>query len=109
MTPPTRTIAWLFALLIPLAIGILLLAAASRRLHTLYQYHFRDSRRERLFLSSISFYVTFAIVRAITHAIRSGVGPFHNVSAGGIHIHHLVWGILLLLSIGYLWLIQVGT
>ena len=42
--------------------------------------------------------------------IRAGIGPFHNVSSsGGLHIHHLVWGILLLLIVGYLWLIEVGT
>jgi hypothetical protein len=48
-------------------------------------------------------------VRGITHMIRAGVGPFHNVSTGGLHIHHLVWGILLLLVVGYVWLIEVGT
>ena len=31
------------------------------------------------------------------------------VSSGGLHIHHLVWGILLLLVVGYVWLIQEGT
>jgi len=41
--------------------------------------------------------------------IRAGVGPIHNVSTGGLHIHHLVWGILLLLIVGYLWLIEIGT
>jgi hypothetical protein len=41
--------------------------------------------------------------------IRAGIGPFHNVSSGGLHIHHLVWGILLLLVIGYVWLIEAGT
>jgi hypothetical protein len=48
-------------------------------------------------------------VRTITHLIRAGVGPFHNVSTGGLHIHHLVWGILLLLVVGYVWLIEEGT
>ena len=48
-------------------------------------------------------------MRGITHLIRAGVGPFHNVSTGGLHIHHLVWGILLLLLVGYLWLIEEGT
>jgi hypothetical protein len=48
-------------------------------------------------------------VRSITHMIRANVGPFHNVSSGGLHIHHLVWGILLLLIVGYVWLIEVGT
>jgi hypothetical protein len=28
------------------------------------------------------------------------------VFIGGTHVHHLVWGILLLLAVGYLWLVQ---
>src|SRR5260370_18234096 len=75
----------------------------------LYTFHFRDERRERLFLASLSFLVTFGIIRGITHAIRAGVGPFHNVSSGGLHIHHLVWGILLLLVVGSVWLLEVGV
>ena len=78
-------------------------------LRRLYTFHFRNERRERLFLASIGFLVTFGVIRGITHLIRAGVGPFHNVSSGGLHIHHLVWGIALLLVVGYLWLIQVGT
>jgi len=72
----------------------------------LYRFHFKDEARERLFLASVAFLVTFGIVRLITHAIRAGVGPFHNVSSGGFHIHHLVWGILILLVVGYVWLIE---
>jgi hypothetical protein len=76
----------------------------------LYTFHFKSERRERLFLASIGFLLTFGIVRAITHLIKAGVGPFHNVvSSGGLHIHHLVWGILLILLVGYVWLIQEGT
>jgi len=75
----------------------------------LYRLHFQDARRERLFLASVSFFLTFFTVRAITYAIRAGIGPFENVSVGGTHIHHLVWGILLLLAVGYLWLVQFGT
>src|SRR5947209_20078933 len=77
-------------------------------LSRIYRFHFRDERRERLFLASLAFLLTFGIVRAITVSIRAGVGPFHNVSAGGTHIHHLVWGILLLLVVGYLWLMQAS-
>lgn len=80
-----------------------------RVLKDLYRLHFRDERRERLFLASLAFLVTFAIIRGITHAIRAGVGPFHNVTSGGLHIHHLVWGILLLLVVGYVWLLEVGV
>lgn len=81
----------------------------SERLRTLYRHHFRDARRERLFLASVAFFVAFAVVRAIVHAIRAGRGPFNNVSFGSTHIHHLVFGILLLLLVGYLWLVQVGV
>src|ERR1700746_2376162 len=80
-----------------------------RDLRRIYTFHFRDERRERLFLASLSFLVTFGIVRAITYMIRAGIGPFHNVSAGGTHIHHLVWGILLLIVVGYVWLLEVGV
>lgn len=81
-----------------------------RELKRLYQFHFRDERRERLFLASISFLLTFGVIRTITHMIRANVGPFHNVTtSGGMHIHHLVWGILLLLIVSYVWLLEVGV
>jgi hypothetical protein len=82
---------------------------ASRSVGELYADHFRTARHERMFIASVGFFVTFALVRTITHLIRAGVGPFHDVVTKGGHIHHLVWGILLLLGVGYLWLIQVGT
>ena len=75
----------------------------------LYSFHFRDERRERLFLTSLGFGVTVGIVRTITALIRANVGPFHNVSAGGLHIHHLVWGILLLIVVGIVWLLEFGV
>lgn len=78
-------------------------------LRRLYTFHFADERRERFFLASVGFLVTFAVVRAITYTIRAGVGPFHNVTAGTTHIHHLVWGIALLLIVGYVWLSEVGV
>ncbi len=78
-------------------------------LKRLYSFHFQDERRERFFLASLGFLVTFGIVRAITHMIRAGVGPFHNVTAGATHIHHLVWGIAILLVVGYVWLSETGV
>ena len=77
-----------------------------KRLTELYTFHFKSERRERLFLASVGFLLTFGIVRGITHLIRAGVGPIHNVNAGGLHIHHLVWGILILILVGYVWLIE---
>jgi len=105
----TRHVVWLFCLLVPPMLVLALLLSARERLGPVYQRYFGEPRRERMFLSSVAFYVTFALTRAITHAIRAGVGPFHDVAAGGIHVHHLVWGILLLLGVGYLWLHQIGA
>lgn len=69
----------------------------------------RDPRRERLFLASLAFLVTFGLIRGLVYSIRYNIGPFHNVSVGGTHVHHLVWGILLLLVTGYASLVEVGT
>ncbi len=75
----------------------------------LYRLHCKNEARERLFLASVAFLLTFAIVRVITYSIRAGVGPFHNVTNGTLHIHHLVFGILILLAVGYVWLIEQGV
>jgi hypothetical protein len=51
-------------------------------------------------LSWLAFTTTFAGVRGITYSIRAGVGPFHNISAGGAHLHHYMWGIADLTAVG---------
>ena len=78
------------------------------RLAALYRRHFREHRRERMFLASVSFFFTFGVTRLLTHWFRGWEDPF-RVLVGGTHVHHLVWGILLLLAVGYTWLIQVDT
>jgi hypothetical protein len=97
----------------PLAIGIVLLlfsAALSRGvLHRVYQSQLAESRRERLFLASVGYFAAALVVRAITIAIHNHIGPFHDVAMHGRHIHHLVWGIALLMIAGYAWLVQVGA
>jgi hypothetical protein len=79
------------------------------RVRQIYREQLSSPPRERQFLASIGFFTAFTICRVITHAIRRGIGPFHNLSVGGRHLHHLVFGILGLLSTGYLWLVQLGT
>lgn len=59
-------------------------------------------------VATLGFVVTFAVVRGLTYSIHAGIGPFHDVSAGGAHIHHMVWGILLLLAAGYFRLLHDG-
>jgi hypothetical protein len=68
-----------------------------------YQSGIVDTGREPHFLFFVSFLVTFAFIRTSTHMIRAQVKWWPgNVSVGGTHIHHLVWGILLLLVCGYI-------
>ena len=83
--------------------------ARARGVRALYRKHFADYRKERRLLSTASFFLTFGIVRAITHAIRANIGPFRNVTPGGRHIHHMTFGILGLLLVGYLWMLEIGT
>jgi hypothetical protein len=61
-----------------------------------------------MFLASMSFFLTFGITRFLTHWFRGHDDPFRLI-LGGTHVHHLVWGILLLLLVGYTWLIQMDT
>jgi hypothetical protein len=80
-----------------------------RDLRALYYKHFGDRRRERQLFSTGAFFVTFTSVRIITHAIRAERGPFKNITPGGRHIHHMTFGIVGLLTVGYLWLLEIGT
>jgi hypothetical protein len=79
-----------------------------RDLRALYEKHFGDRRKERQLFSTGAFFTTFAAVRGITHAIRAERGPFKNITPGGRHIHHMTFGITGLLSVGYLWLLEIG-
>jgi hypothetical protein len=57
--------------------------------------------KERAALMSwAGFTTTFAAVRGITYSIRDGKGPFRNLSIGGAHLHHYMWGIGLLSGVG---------
>jgi hypothetical protein len=51
-------------------------------------------------ISWLAFTTTFAIVRAITYSIRDGKGPLRNLSVGGVHLHHYMWGIFTVASVG---------
>jgi hypothetical protein len=57
-------------------------------------------RRELVVWLVIGFLVTFLVTRLVTHAIRTGRGPFRDASVGGVHVHHEVYGIFLLLGTG---------
>ncbi|MFJ1970849.1 hypothetical protein ACIO93_19440 [Streptomyces sp. NPDC087903] len=54
-----------------------------------------------LLLALTAFVLTFVITRVVTRMIRAGKGPFGNVSAGGVHIHHVVPGVVLTVVGGF--------
>ncbi|MFF1626988.1 hypothetical protein [Streptomyces sp. NPDC058272] len=54
-----------------------------------------------LLLALASFVLTFVITRVIVRLIRAGRGPFGNVKAGGLHIHHVVPGVVLTVIGGF--------
>ena len=68
-----------------------------------------DRPHRRMFLASISFFITFLAVRLLVASIQHHIGPFQYVTMGGRHIHHLVWGILILLGVGYAYLNELGS
>jgi hypothetical protein len=59
-----------------------------------------DAAQRSALLSWLAFTVTFGAVRVITYSIKSGRGPFRNLSVGGEHLHHYMWGIGLLSGVG---------
>ncbi len=73
-----------------------------------YRTHMLDAGRSPALWMLIGFVVTFGITRGITLRIRSrklrgddeSDAAIKDVVVGGVHIHHQVWGILLLLVTG---------
>lgn len=75
-----------------------------------YQTHVADTGRSAALWMLIGLLTTYAVTRAITVHIRArnlrgdgrGGGAVKDVYIGGVHIHHQVWGILLLMATGLL-------
>jgi hypothetical protein len=71
------------------------------------RHHYRqlDLGRRVAIRVLVSFLTAFAILRVITAIIHYQLfphGPFRNlITASGLHIHHLFWGILLLMLTGF--------
>lgn len=73
-----------------------------KRMVAAYQQHV-DYRREAALRMWLAFIVSFAVLRFITYGIRYHFLPFRNiVTSGGLHIHHFVWGIFIVLIVGFL-------
>src|SRR5260370_16212372 len=104
--PQTGTYVLLFFVLLVAAVLLVLLQLPG--LGYLVWTSIPDRPRRRVFLASVAFFVTLLGARLLVFFVDRGKGPFHWVMMGGTHIHHLVWGILILLVVGYGWLLDLG-
>lgn len=100
---------WPLALAVLATLVVVLWLLHRTRVGALFHLHVRDRPRRRLLLAAIGFFVTFAVARSLAYAAYRDVEPFHYIYIGRTHVHHLVFGILLLLVVGFCWLIEVGT
>jgi hypothetical protein len=91
-----------------LVIAVLLVLLQLTRLGYLIRATIPDRPRRSMFIASLSFLFTFVGVRILVHRIANHEGRFQWVVIHGTHIHHLVWGILILLLVGYGWLLDLG-
>jgi hypothetical protein len=100
---------WFILLVVSAGTVLMLLLLQGTPLGQVVHERIPDRPRRRLFVASVSFFLTFGGVRAVVYAVLHQIPPFHFVQMGGRHIHHLVFGIILLLLVGYGWLAEVGT
>ena len=91
-----------------LVVAVLLVLLQLTRLGLLIRATIPDRPRQRMFIASVAFLITFIGVRVLVHRIVNHQGHMHWVVVRGMHIHHLVWGILILLLVGYGWLLDLG-
>ncbi|MDH2430053.1 hypothetical protein [Sphaerisporangium sp. TRM90804] len=67
-----------------------------------------DSGRLPLFCFLVALIVTFLFTRLNVRLIRAKVGWFRNVNVGDVHIHHVVFGVVLMLMSGVAGLVVNG-
>ena len=60
--------------------------------------------KETHFLILLSFLLSFGFIRGSAHMIKAQVSwwPGNVETKGGTHVHHMVWGILLIMVCGYI-------
>ncbi len=100
---------WFILLLAVSGTALMLLLVHGTGLGTLLHDRIPDRPRRRLFVATVSFFLTFGGVRGVVYCITHQIPPFHFVIMHGRHVHHLVLGIVILLAVGYAWLAEIGV
>jgi hypothetical protein len=100
---------WFILLMVISGTALMLLVLQGTPLGIFVHERIPDRPRQRLFVATVSFFLTFAGVRGVVYCITHHIPPFHFVIMEGRHIHHLVFGIIILLAVGYAWLAEFGV
>jgi hypothetical protein len=100
---------WILLIFLVLVTAARLLLLHLTQLGLILHANLPDRPHRRMFLASISFFITFLAVRLMVASIQYHIGPFQYVTMGGRHIHHLVWGILILLGVGLGYMNELGS
>jgi lysyl-tRNA synthetase class 2 len=70
---------------------------------SIYHSWIVETGKQPEFFLLLAFLASFGFIRTSAHMIRAQVKWWPgNVSVGGTHVHHLVWGIITILITGYL-------
>lgn len=80
--------------------------ASRRRGSRPRHWHDIDPTRCGIVLAWLSFTVTFALARLVTGVIKLGDGSTGNRDVGGVHLHHYLWGILLVIGMAVFGLVD---
>jgi hypothetical protein len=83
-------------------------ASASRlaRIARAYQTHVVKLHQEPRLLATAAFLATFVLTRFVTHFLLADRGG-GGIEIGSLHVHHVVFGIVLLLFFGLLVIVDV--
>jgi len=105
-----RALLLIAVLLVPVLLmggGAVILGALVADVRTAYVDSIVATGKEAAFLLTLAFLTTFGIVRLITYSIHYHALPvFHDIKTrSGLHVHHMVPGLVLALASGYLGLV----
>jgi hypothetical protein len=106
---PRMAYTWFILLMVISSTALMFLVLQGTPLGVFVHERIPDRPRQRLFVATASFFLTFAGVRGVVYCITHRIPPFHFVIMEGRHIHHLVFGIIILLAVGYAWLAEIGV
>lgn len=79
---------------------------ADRRPARPRRWHDVDPARRGLVLAWLGFTVTFVVARIVTGVIKLGDSDTGDLVVGGVHLHHYLWGIVLVAAVGVFGLVD---